>query len=499
MRTRAFPIVGVLLFCGVRVAALPASTTADDDFVCTEVIGVSVTGDWFGAGFEEGIDGDRWQVRWRKQAFLDQWVDPGGDLWTRPPQSACAARSENPDRVVFTGVHWEFKTREAWEEGLAAVVGTIRVKYSGVRRIELLTMLRGPGNRTCGSPMTVVEPYIDEAVERVVSRFPGLVFAGPRVEAPTCDVFTKGGPHFTDPGMADVARLYRGLLEPRSATVTSAAGKAQSGTAPAPASPNDVPTLAFPGQYAARAPEWKYPAWPRGCARFPGAERVDCLEFVAFDFGALARYAAANAALMPAKPSETRVVFYGDSITDNWSKPTYGGFFPGKPYVNRGIGGQTTSQMLLRFRADVLAATPKAVVILAGTNDIAGNAGPVALETVQGNLATMAELARLHGVRVVLASVLPIADDKKDAGGQPILRSGDRPPATIDALNRWLVEYARTNGHVYLDYFTALTDAGGRLKPEVNDDGLHPNAAGYAVMAPLAERAIALALAGGRQ
>ncbi len=251
----------------------------------------------------------------------------------------------------------------------------------------------------------------------------------------------------------------------------------------------------FPGQYAPPPAERKYPAWPKGCARFEGDERTACLDTVASDFGGFYRYATANAALGAPRPGEARVVFFGDSITDNWSKPDYGGFFPGKPYVNRGIGGQTTAQMLLRFRADVLELQPKAVVILAGTNDIAGNAGPMTLDQVQDNLASMAELARAHGVRVVLASLLPVSDDKKDANGQPLTRTRQRPTATIRELNRWLAAYATKNGHGYLDYFTATADANGLLLAALNDDGLHPNARGYAVMAPLAEKAIATALA----
>jgi lysophospholipase L1-like esterase len=188
------------------------------------------------------------------------------------------------------------------------------------------------------------------------------------------------------------------------------------------------------------------------------------------------------------------VVFFGDSITDNWSKAGYGGFFPGRPYVNRGIGGQTTSQMLVRFRADVLSVKASVVVILAGTNDVAGNAGPVALEDVKANLSTMAELARAHGLRVVLASLLPVSDDKKDAKGQAVVRTTDRPPAAILSLNAWLAEYAVENDAVYLDYHSAVADPEGRLRPDLNDDGLHPNAAGYAVMAPLAENAVAQAL-----
>ncbi len=267
---------------------------------------------------------------------------------------------------------------------------------------------------------------------------------------------------------------------------------ASSAQAPAPPAPG-APPVAFPGQYAPAPPERKYPAWPKGCTRFEAEERTACLDTVASDFGGLYRYAAANAALAAPKPGEARVVFFGDSITDNWSKPEYGGFFPGKPYVNRGIGGQTTAQMLLRFRADVIELRPKAVVILAGTNDIAGNAGLVTVDQVQDNLATMAELARAHGIQVVLASLLPVSDDKKDASGQPLTRTRQRPTATIQELNRWLADYAAKNAHVYLDYFSATADSSGLLRPELNDDGLHPNVRGYAVMAPLAEKAIAAA------
>jgi lysophospholipase L1-like esterase len=262
-----------------------------------------------------------------------------------------------------------------------------------------------------------------------------------------------------------------------------------------PAPEASRPQIAFPGQYAPSPTDRKYPAWPKGCARFEGDERTACFEAVASDFGGFYRYAAANAALAAPKPGELRVVFFGDSITDNWSKPEYGGFFPGRPYVNRGISGQTTAQMLLRFRADVLELRPKAVVILAGTNDIAGNAGPVTLDQVQDNLASMAELARAHAIRVVLASLLPVSDDKQDANGQPLTRTRQRPTAAIRDINGWLAAYAKTNGHVYLDYFTATADGAGLLLAALNDDGLHPNARGYAVMAPLAERAITAALA----
>jgi acyl-CoA thioesterase-1 len=253
--------------------------------------------------------------------------------------------------------------------------------------------------------------------------------------------------------------------------------------------------IAFPGQWSPPPPEWKYPVWPNGCGRFEGDERVECLTFIATDFGRLSRYAGANAALAPPGPNQRRVVFFGDSITDRWSQPGYGGFFPGRPYVNRGIGGQTTGQMLLRFRADVVALAPRAVVILAGTNDLAGNAGPVTPDQLLDNLKTMAELARLHGIRVVLASILPVADDKKDATGKPLIRSANKPVALLRDINRRIRDYATANGHAFVDYFVATAASDGTLLPALNDDGLHPNAAGYAVMGPLVERAIADVLA----
>ena len=211
------------------------------------------------------------------------------------------------------------------------------------------------------------------------------------------------------------------------------------------------------------------------------------------DWPALSRYRDANAKLAPPAKGESRVVFMGDSITDGWDDPRYGGFFPGKPYVDRGISGQTTPQMLVRFRPDVIALGPKAVVILAGTNDIAGNTGPMTLGAIEDNLASMAELARAHGIRVVLASLLPVSDyEKRD--GKPIIQTTRRPPEQIRALNEWMKRYAAENGATYLDYYSAMVDDKGFLRDELSEDGLHPNAKGYEVMAPLAERAIASAL-----
>lgn len=204
------------------------------------------------------------------------------------------------------------------------------------------------------------------------------------------------------------------------------------------------------------------------------------------DWPNLARYREANAALAAPAAGENRVVYYGDSITDAWARyfPT---MFPGKPYVGRGISGQTTPQMLVRFRQDVVALQPKVVVILAGTNDIAGNTGPSTQQMIQDNLASMAEIANANGIRVVLASVLPASDYR--------WRPGLEPGPKIVALNAWTKEYAARNGHVYLDYHSAMTDARLGLPLELSGDGVHPNEAGYRIMAPLAERAIAEALA----
>jgi lysophospholipase L1-like esterase len=205
------------------------------------------------------------------------------------------------------------------------------------------------------------------------------------------------------------------------------------------------------------------------------------------DFGELSRYQSANAALAVPLAGENRVVFYGDSITDAWNLAKT---FPQKPYVNRGISGQTTSQMLLRFRQDVVNLRPKVVVILAGTNDIAGNTGPMTLEAIESNFASMAEIARANGIRVVFSSVLPVHNyTAKSEDFFPL-----RPLVKIEALNLWLKQYCAAHGDIYLDYYVAMVDTGGLLKREYAEDGLHPNDAGYAVMVPLAEAAIQKAL-----
>jgi lysophospholipase L1-like esterase len=210
------------------------------------------------------------------------------------------------------------------------------------------------------------------------------------------------------------------------------------------------------------------------------------------DWANMARYREANTAVKPPASSEARVVFMGDSITDNWQQPRFNGFFPGKPYIDRGISGQTTPQMLLRFRPDVINLTPKAVVILAGTNDIAGNTGPMSDEEIEGNLQSMAELAKAHGIKVVLASITPTSAYHVGQNGVP--QTTTRPMARIKAINDWIKKYAAANGHVYLDYFSAMVDANGVMKAELTGDDLHPNAEGYAIMAPLAQAAIDKAL-----
>lgn len=205
------------------------------------------------------------------------------------------------------------------------------------------------------------------------------------------------------------------------------------------------------------------------------------------DWAYLARYREANARLGPPPAGERRVVFYGNSITEGWAR-YFDTMFPGKPYVGRGISGQTTPQMLVRFRQDVIGLAPAVVVILAGTNDIAGNTGPSTPAMIEDHLASMVELAQANGIHVVLSSVLPVYDYP--------WRPGLEPAQKIVALNEWMKRYAAEHDLVYLDYYSAMVDARGGLRSELSYDGVHPNEAGYRVMAPLAERAIAQALAG---
>lgn len=225
------------------------------------------------------------------------------------------------------------------------------------------------------------------------------------------------------------------------------------------------------------------------CASQKTPEQMPGDSWVAYilthDFGRLCRYRADNASLLAPGKAPPRVVFMGDSITEGWERLDPAFFTEGK--VDRGISGQTTSQMLLRFRDDVIELHPQAVHILAGTNDVAGNTGPMTLSQVEGNIASMAELAQAHGIRVILGSVPPAARFP----WRPHLAIG----ATIEVLNSWIKDYAAHHGFTYVDYFPAMATATGGMQQSLSEDGVHPTLKGYKVMEPLTEAAIRQALA----
>ncbi|MGI4853462.1 MAG: SGNH/GDSL hydrolase family protein [Janthinobacterium lividum] len=211
------------------------------------------------------------------------------------------------------------------------------------------------------------------------------------------------------------------------------------------------------------------------------------LQGMAGDYANLQRYRTANAALSPAM-EPGRVVFFGDSITDAWGNGANAKtFFPGKPYLDRGISGQTTPQMLIRFQQDVVALKPAAVLILAGTNDIAGNTGVSSLEMTEDNFRSMAAIAAANQIKVIMASVLPVDDYA--------WRRGLHPAEKVRTLNAWMKTFCAANGCTYLDYYTALATPEGAMKPGTSKDGVHPTAEGYAIMAPLAQGAIEHAMA----
>uniref|UniRef100_Q026J0 Lipolytic enzyme, G-D-S-L family n=1 Tax=Solibacter usitatus (strain Ellin6076) TaxID=234267 RepID=Q026J0_SOLUE len=232
------------------------------------------------------------------------------------------------------------------------------------------------------------------------------------------------------------------------------------------------------------------------------------------DWNQLGRYRAANEELKKSPVEPGRVVFMGDSITDFWKLDES---FPGKPYVNRGIGGQVTSQMLVRLYPDVIALRPAVMTILAGTNDIARNNGPSTPEMIQQNIMAMTELAQKHGIKVLLCSILPVSDypflaqqaaagrgaspppqgGRGPGGRGPMVRQRmtvGRPPADILKLNAWMKSYAQQVNAIYVDYFSALVDEKGWLKDGLAADGLHPNAEGYKIMSPIVSAAIDQAL-----
>ena len=225
------------------------------------------------------------------------------------------------------------------------------------------------------------------------------------------------------------------------------------------------------------------PDTPENCAK-----RSQMMHQWLEDWPNLSRYRQADISLPTPKTNEARVVFMGDSITDGWNLQKY---FGPKPYVNRGISAQTTPQMLLRFRQDVVALKPQVVVILAGTNDIAGNTGPMSLEEIENNYSSMADLARANHIAVVISSITPV-NDYTPASKRFF---AERPMDKVRELNEWLKRYAHEHGEVYLDYYSHMLDDKGFLRRDLAEDGLHPNDTGYRIMADLAEKAIAQALA----
>ena len=218
-----------------------------------------------------------------------------------------------------------------------------------------------------------------------------------------------------------------------------------------------------------------------------GPFRAQLVPSLMRDFGERYLYAPANAALPAPRPGEQRVVFLGDSITDLWELAR---FFPGKPYVNRGIGSQVTAQMLLRFHQDVVALKPSAVVILAGINDVHGFLQQETAAQIEANYEAMADIADRHRIRVVFGSILPVNNYTDNA--KSMLE--DRHPDELRAINQWLAAFCRERGYQYADYYSALVDDHGLLQRDLTTDGIHPLATGYARMAPIAARAIARAL-----
>jgi lysophospholipase L1-like esterase len=264
--------------------------------------------------------------------------------------------------------------------------------------------------------------------------------------------------------------------------------------------------LLLPGIAAAQIVD-EFNAPPSNCCLAGAAKALaDQLQ----DWNQLGRYYAANRELKKQPGDSKRVVFLGDSITDGWRLDEY---FPGQPYVNRGISGQTTAQMLVRTYPDVIDLKPAAMVVLAGTNDIARNNGPSTMEMIQENVMAITELAQRHGIKVLLCSVTPVSDypylaQQAGRGAQPAPAAGGRggrgfvrprmtvgrPPEDILKLNAWMKGYAAQVNAIYVDYFSALVDEKGWLKDGLASDGLHPNADGYKIMAPIVSAAIERAL-----
>lgn len=180
-------------------------------YLCNLVIGTSVVYDWFTSGFETALDGNRWEGLASPQAgmsFIQMWNDPMSPLWSMAKVTPCTQQANAPDRVIFQGVNWEYTTAAQWVTQLDAIVKLLQVKFPGIKEIDLMTMLRAPNNMTCGNIESVVQPFVDEAITTVAAKYPGLVEIAPKMFAPSCNVFTGGGPHYTDAGKQTIAKLY---------------------------------------------------------------------------------------------------------------------------------------------------------------------------------------------------------------------------------------------------------------------------------------------------
>ena len=225
MTLKRFGVLALLLMLGACSETVAKSAAVDAqgdsgpakdvagsaDYLCNQVMGVSVTGDWFSAGFEQAVQDGRWQAVTLSHAYVDLWMDPTNTVWDTPTVSPCAQHADNPDRVLFTGVNWNYATSAEWTAALKQVVENLKARYSNLKHVELLTMLRSPGNKPCPDSVnaeTVVQPYVDEAVAKVVAAYPGFVSAAPKFEAPNCEVFLLGGPHFMPDGAPEVAKVY---------------------------------------------------------------------------------------------------------------------------------------------------------------------------------------------------------------------------------------------------------------------------------------------------
>lgn len=195
-------------------SAPQAAPAAPKPFECTVVLGLKVTEEWFGAGFEQAVGDGHWQAVLRPHTFVEQWANPQDPVWSQAPLSPCEQRSGDPDRVVFFAADWNYKNESEWITGLTAAVNAIRFKYRGARAIELLPMVRGPNNASCGDPKSVVQPFVDQAIDQIVAQFSGLVRSGPKFEVSSCASFEKGGPHFTAEGRIEVAKLIAARYSP---------------------------------------------------------------------------------------------------------------------------------------------------------------------------------------------------------------------------------------------------------------------------------------------